>query len=74
MTAAIKPDASLEAVMRRIGQAAREAARALAVAPAEAKTRALKAAAAAVRAQAAAIDAANRTDVAEAGAAASQHP
>jgi len=57
---------SLEAEMARIGDAARAAARALATVPAAAKTRALKAAAAAVRAKAEDIIAANRQDVAEA--------
>jgi len=69
MTAAIakdRGDAELGAEMRRIGLAAREASRALAVVPPEAKTRALKAAVASVRANAAAILDANRKDVAEA--------
>ncbi len=69
MTAAIAEAenvAELTAEMRRIGRAAREAARALAVVPSEAKTRALKAAAAAVRAHAAAIIEANGEDVEEA--------
>ena len=53
----------LEAGMRAIGAAARGAARALATIAAETKTRALKAAAEAIRARAGDILAANQTDV-----------
>ncbi len=64
MTAAL--DHGLEAEMRRIGDAARAASRVLMTAAPELKTRALKAAAAAVRAKAEAIVAANAQDVSEA--------
>lgn len=64
MTAALAQD--LEAEMRRIGDAARAASRVLMTTAPETKTRALKAAAAAVRAKAQDIVAANRKDVAEA--------
>ncbi len=69
MTAAIAKAenvAELTAEMRRIGEAAREAARALAVVPSEAKTRAINVAAASVRAHAVAIIEANSEDVEEA--------
>ncbi len=56
----------LAATMADIGRRARDAAAALALAPAEAKVRALRAAAAAVRSQANEILAANAEDVAEA--------
>ena len=59
-------DGALADDMRRMGANARQAARALAVTPAETKTRALQAAAAAIRAGAGAILAANERDVAEA--------
>ena len=59
-------DGALADDMRRMGANARQAARALAVTPAETKTRALQAAAAAIRAGAGAILAANEQDVAEA--------
>jgi glutamate-5-semialdehyde dehydrogenase len=58
--------ADLAAAMAEIGRQAREAAAALALAPAEAKTAALKAAATAVRARANEILAANAEDLAEA--------
>ncbi|MBL8704167.1 MAG: glutamate-5-semialdehyde dehydrogenase [Rhodospirillales bacterium] len=64
MTAALTHD--LEAEMRRIGEAARAASRVLMTAAPESKTRALKAAALAIRAKAADIIVANRQDVAEA--------
>ncbi len=57
----------LEATMRAIGAAAREAARALARAPADAKTKALAFAAAAIRDERTTILAANRRDLDEAG-------
>jgi glutamate-5-semialdehyde dehydrogenase len=66
MTAAAAQDRDLQAEMRRIGAAARDAARALAVASAESKTKALLAAAKAIRDNAGDIGAANREDVAEA--------
>jgi glutamate-5-semialdehyde dehydrogenase len=72
MTAALKtvePSAEardIAAVMRAIGQAARQAARALALAPPAQKTAALTAMAQALRAREAEILAANREDVAEA--------
>ncbi len=56
----------LDSLMLDIGRRARAAARALALAPPQAKTAALHAAAAALRARAATILAANATDVAEA--------
>src|SRR5216684_3950514 len=56
----------LAATMADIGRRARDAAAALALAPAEAKVRALRAAAAAVRSQANEILAANAEDIAEA--------
>src|ERR1700690_1750777 len=59
-------NAKLEATMRDIGRAAREAARALALAPAAQKNRALAAMAKAIRGSQAAILAANREDLAEA--------
>jgi glutamate-5-semialdehyde dehydrogenase len=61
-----KVESKLEATMRDIGRAAREAARALALAPAAQKNRALAAMAKAIRGSAAAILAANREDLAEA--------
>jgi len=64
MTAAVAQ--TLEAEMRRIGDAARAASRVLMTAAPESKTRALNSAAAAIRANAAAIIAANGKDVAEA--------
>lgn len=64
MTATLAHD--LEVEMRRIGEAARAASRVLMTAAPESKTRALKAAAAAIRAKAAEIVAANRRDIAEA--------
>jgi len=64
MTAALAHD--LDAEMRRIGDAARAASRVLMTAAPESKTRALKAAAAAIRAKAPEIIVANRQDVAEA--------
>ena len=57
----------LDAEMRVIGGAARQAARLLARAPADRKTAALKAAAAAIRAERAAILEANQLDLAQAG-------
>ncbi len=60
------PDADLAATMAGIGRRARDAAAALALVPAEAKVRALQAAAAAVRERAGEILAANAEDVAEA--------
>jgi len=57
---------SLDAEMRRIGAAARDAARALAIASPESKTKALRAAAQAIRDHAAEIVAANGDDVAAA--------
>jgi glutamate-5-semialdehyde dehydrogenase len=59
-------EAGLAQVMREIGRRAREAAATLALASPEAKTKALEAAARAVRAQAGEILAANRRDLAEA--------
>ena len=59
-------DADLPAVMAEIGRRAREAAAALALANAAAKTAALRNAAAAVRARAAAVLDANARDLAEA--------
>ncbi|PNG27993.1 glutamate-5-semialdehyde dehydrogenase [Methylocella silvestris] len=59
-------DENLAALMAGIGRAARAAARVLATAPAEVKTRALNAAAAAIRANAGAIEAANAQDYAAA--------
>src|SRR5260370_19392452 len=56
----------LAAAMAEIGRQAREAAAALALAPADSKTAALKAAAAAVRSRANEILAANAEDLAEA--------
>jgi len=56
----------IAATMRGIGQRARSAARVLALAPAEQKKRALTAMAAAIRAQQAAIQAANGEDIAAA--------
>jgi glutamate-5-semialdehyde dehydrogenase len=64
-----KVESKLEATMRDIGRAARKAARALALAPAAQKNRALVAMAKAIRGSAAAILAANREDLAEAKAA-----
>src|ERR1700689_4199235 len=64
-----KVESKLEATMRDIGRAARKAARALALAPATQKNRALAAMAKAIRGSAAAILAANREDLAEAKAA-----
>src|SRR5580698_6906534 len=61
-----KVESKLEATMRDIGRAAREAARALALAPAVQKNRALAAMAKAIHGSAAAILAANREDLAEA--------
>src|SRR6202020_791418 len=61
-----KVESKLEATMRDIGRAAREAARALALAPAAQKNRALAAMAKAIHGSAAAILAANREDLAEA--------
>jgi glutamate-5-semialdehyde dehydrogenase len=69
MTAPLKsvdPAADVGTLMRDIGQRARAAARVLALASAEQKDRALRAMAAALRAQTSAILAANREDVAEA--------
>jgi glutamate-5-semialdehyde dehydrogenase len=63
------PAADLAATMAEIGRHAREAAAALALAPAEAKVAALRAGAAAVRSRANEILAANAEDVAEAKAA-----
>ena len=57
---------TLEARLLAMGEAAREAASVLAVAPAEAKNRALRAAAAAIRAGESAILAANAKDMAQA--------
>jgi glutamate-5-semialdehyde dehydrogenase len=62
MTAAPKTD-DLAATMRRIGEAAREAARALAIASRESKDRALKQAAAAVRGARARLLEANAFDI-----------
>jgi len=62
----VDPATDVGALMRGIGQRARAAARVLALAPAEQKDRALRAMAAALRAQTPAILAANREDVAEA--------
>jgi glutamate-5-semialdehyde dehydrogenase len=61
-----KVESKLEAAMRRIGREAREAARALALAPAAQKNRALAAMAKAIRGSGAAILAANGEDLAEA--------
>ena len=69
MTAPLKsvdPAGDIAGLMRDIGRRARAAARILALAPTEQKDRALRAMAAALRAQAAAIIAANGEDVAEA--------
>jgi glutamate-5-semialdehyde dehydrogenase len=63
---AIGNSGSLEAAMREIGRAARQAARVLALAPGAQKTRALGAMAGAIRQSRAAILAANAEDVAEA--------
>jgi glutamate-5-semialdehyde dehydrogenase len=57
---------ALETSLSLLGRAARRAARAVALAPAEAKNRALRAAAAEIRARSGAILAANAQDVAEA--------
>jgi glutamate-5-semialdehyde dehydrogenase len=62
----IETSGDIAAAMGEIARGARSAARALALAPAEQKNRALELMAAAVRAQAAAIIAANAEDVAEA--------
>src|SRR6266478_5177287 len=59
-------EADLAATMAEIGRRARDAATALALVPAKAKVRALRAAAAAVRSQANEILAANAEDIAEA--------
>src|SRR6202161_2063907 len=64
-----KVESKLEATMRDIGREARKAARALALAPAAQKNRALVTMAKAIRGAAAAILAANREDLAEAKAA-----
>jgi glutamate-5-semialdehyde dehydrogenase len=64
-----KVESKLEATMRDIGRDARKAARALALAPAIQKNRALAAMAEAIRGSAVAILAANREDLAEAKAA-----
>src|ERR1700684_4302383 len=64
-----KVESRLEATMRDIGREARKAARALALAPAAQKNRALAAMARAIRGSEAAILAANREDLAEAKAA-----
>ena len=72
MTAPLKSiegTADISGVMREIGLRARSASRVLALAPAEQKNRALAGMAAAVRARASAILAANAEDVAEAKAA-----
>ncbi|MGA7013261.1 MAG: gamma-glutamyl-phosphate reductase, partial [Pseudolabrys sp.] len=72
MTAPLKSiegTGDISGVMREIGLRARSASRILALAPAEQKDRALAGMAAAVRAQAGAILAANAEDVAEAKAA-----
>src|ERR1700675_2161987 len=61
-----KVESKLEATMRDIGRAAREAARALALAPGAQRNRALAAMAKAIRGSEAAILAANREDLAEA--------
>jgi len=61
-----KPAASLEATMRELGRAARQAARALALAPTAQKNRALAAMAKAIRGARAPILAANAEDRAEA--------
>jgi glutamate-5-semialdehyde dehydrogenase len=63
--AEIAADTNIAAEMAEIGRAARRAARALALAPTEAKNRALKAAAASLRKNAAAILAENARDVAD---------
>src|ERR1700685_1543871 len=60
-----KVESRLEATMRDIGRAARKAARALALAPATQKNRALAAMAKAIRGSEAAILAANREDLAQ---------
>ncbi|WP_342363524.1 glutamate-5-semialdehyde dehydrogenase [Terrarubrum flagellatum] len=62
----VEGDADLGAVMRRIGRQARQAARALGLASAEAKNAALQAMAAAIRARSERILAANALDVADA--------
>lgn len=67
MTALRPLSTDLDATMRRIGIAARDAARMLARAPAEAKTRALAAAARAIRERRDEILAANARDLDEAG-------
>jgi glutamate-5-semialdehyde dehydrogenase len=64
-----KTEADLAATMAQIGRSARDAAAVLALAPAEARERALQAAAAAVRSQANEILAANAEDLAAAKAA-----
>ena len=64
--AAVGNSGALEATMHEIGRAARQAARALALAPAARKNRALAAMAAAIRRSRPAILAANAEDVAEA--------
>src|SRR5271156_3110130 len=69
LKAAVGNSGKLEATMREIGREARQAARALAVAPASQKSRALAAMAKAVRRSRSAILAANAEDVAEAKAA-----
>ena len=65
----IEGSSDIAAAMGEIGRCARAAARALALAPADQKNRALGAMAAAVRAQTSLVLAANAEDVAEAGAA-----
>ncbi len=63
MSVATHDKTDLKDAMRRIGSGARAAARALAIVAADTKTRALKAAAASIRARAQEILAANRLDV-----------
>src|SRR5260370_28405935 len=64
-TAAIMTYETLADLMRGIGRAARDAALVLALAPTEQKNRALRAAAAALRAERLDILAANKSDIAE---------
>ena len=61
-----KRDTEIDSIMQALGTAAKDAARQLATAPAEAKNAALRAAAAAVRANAAELLAANARDLASA--------
>ena len=69
-----KPEESLAAEMQAIGNAARQAARAMREAPAEAKTKALMIGAAAIRRRADEIFAANKGDLEAAKAAGMSAP